>query len=97
MMTELFGTQRLVHDQRIVAEVCRFHTRILAVVRRGDVDAARSLAAEHIRTSLAHTLENLDRHPNSDDLATVALPDDVREELQRIESAMQRPKKKARR
>jgi DNA-binding GntR family transcriptional regulator len=86
MMTELFGTQRVVHDQRVVAEVCGFHTRILAAVHRRDAAAARALAAEHIHTSLLHTLQNLDRC-RGDDLATIALPDDVREELNRIESA----------
>jgi DNA-binding GntR family transcriptional regulator len=91
MMTELFGTQRHVHDRKIVAEACRFHTRILAAVHRGDADTARALAAQHIHTSLLHTLENLDRYRGSDDLAAVALPDDVREELNRIESGMARP------
>ncbi len=91
LMTELFGTQRLVHDQAILAELCQFHAQILEAVRRGDAEAARAVAAEHVRTSLAHTLECLDRHPAGESLSTLALPDDVREELKRIESDLQHP------
>lgn len=93
VMTQLFGTQRLVHDHDIISEVCRFHVRILTAVRRGDAEAARTVAAEHIRTSLAHTLKNLDRYRGGE-LGAQALPDDVREELNRIESALDRPKRK---
>lgn len=96
VMTALFGARRLMHDRSIVAEVCRHHADILAAVRRGDVAAARALSAEHIRTSLEHTLENL-RRLGDDDLAAGALPDDVREELRRIESVLEDPKKPPRR
>lgn len=89
VMTELFGTQRLVHDQAIVTELCQFHTRILTAVRCGDAEAARAAAAEHVRASLVHTLENLDRHSGSSSLSALELPDDVREELRRIESNLQ--------
>ena len=84
VMNQLFGTQRLIHDQRIVAEACRYHTRILAAVRRGDAEAARALAAEHIRVSLAHTLENLDRYRSAEDAGV--LPEQVSTELDRIKS-----------
>jgi DNA-binding GntR family transcriptional regulator len=96
VMTQLFGTQRLIHDPRIVAEVCRFHGQILAAIRRGDARAARDAAAEHIRASLAHTLENLDRQRSGGDLEALALPEDVRAELRRIESAVDRPQRKKR-
>jgi DNA-binding GntR family transcriptional regulator len=96
VMTQLFGTQRLIHDKQIVAEVCRFHAHILGAVRRGDAKAARAVAAEHIRASLAHTLENLDRQRSVGDLSALALPEDVRAELHRIESALDRPKRKKR-
>jgi DNA-binding GntR family transcriptional regulator len=97
MMTELFGTQRLIHDQQIVAGVCQFHARILAAVRRGDAEAARALAAEHVRASLTHTLENLDRRRGQeDDLVATSLPKDVRDELSRIESELEHPRKKTR-
>jgi hypothetical protein len=77
-----------------VTEVCRFHSRILAAVERGDVEAARAAAAEHIRASLAHTLENLDRYRDADDLGALALPEDVRGELDRIEAVLvKRPRK----
>ncbi len=92
VMTRLFGTQRLGHDRDITSAVCHFHERILTAVRRGDVETARSAAAEHIRTSLAHTLSNLDRYRGGE--LGAALPDDVREELNRIESALDRPKRK---
>jgi DNA-binding GntR family transcriptional regulator len=91
VMTELFGTHRIVHDRTIVAELCQFHAQILAAVRRGDAEAARSAAAAHVRTSLAHTLECLDRRPNSGSLSSLALPDDVRDELRRVESNLQPP------
>lgn len=96
VMTQLFGTQRLIHDKQIIAEVCRFHAHILAAVRRGDAEAARAVAAEHIRASLAHTLENLDRQRSGGDLNALALPEDVRAELRRIESVLDRPKRKKR-
>jgi len=96
VMTQLFGTQRLIHDRRIVAGVCRFHAQILAAIQRGDAKAAREAAAEHIRASLAHTLENLDRQRPVGDLSALALPEDVRAELHRIESALDRPKRKKR-
>lgn len=97
VMTQLFGTQRLIHDKQIIAEVCRFHAQILAAIQRGDAKAAREAAAEHIRASLAHTLENLDRQRSGGDLSALALPEDVRAELHRIESALDRPKRKGRR
>lgn len=96
VMTQLFGTQRLIHDRPIVAEACRFHAQILAAIRHGDARAARDAAAEHIRASLAHTLENLDRAQPGGDLSAVALPEDVRAELHRIESALDRPKRRKR-
>lgn len=96
VMTQLFGTQRLIHDKQIVAEACRFHAQILAAIQHGDARAARDAAAEHIRVSLAHTLENLDRQRPSGDLNMLALPEDVRAELHRIESAVDRPQRKKR-
>lgn len=95
VMTVLFGTRRLVHDQAIIAEVCQFHARILAALRAHDVQAARTLSAEHIRASLAHSLEHLDRQRPDGDLATLALPSEVREELRRIESGLDLRKGKA--
>jgi DNA-binding GntR family transcriptional regulator len=97
VMTELFGTQRLVHDQRIVADVCRYHSRTLTAVVHGDAETAKAVSAEHIRASLTHTLESLDRQRTGDDLSTVALPDDVREELRRIEGGLEHPRRKPRR
>lgn len=97
VMTELFGTRRLVHDRPIVAEVCRFHSEILAAVEEGDAARARHVAAEHIRTSLTHTLDCLDEHRSAGDLGAVALPEDVREELGRIESSLGQPKRKGKR
>lgn len=93
VMTALFGARRMCHNRQIVGEACRYHAEILAAVRRGDADAARSLSAEHIRTSLALSLEHLDRGGSDDDLATAALPDDVRDELKRIESVLEEPPK----
>lgn len=94
VMAQLFGTQRLVHDRPIVSEVCRFHAQILAALRRGDAEAARAIAAEHIRASLAHTLESLDRQRPGNDLNALALPEDVQAQLKRIEAALGRPKRK---
>ncbi len=94
VMTQLFGTQRLIHERQIVAEACRFHAQILAAIQHGDAKAARDAAAEHIRASLAHTLENLDRQRPGDDLNALALPEDVRAELRRIESVLDRPKRR---
>ena len=90
VMTALFGARRMRHSRQIVGEACRYHAEILAAVGRGDAEAARALSVEHIRASLALSLEHLDRGA-SDDLATAALPDDVRDELKRIESALEEP------
>jgi uncharacterized protein YicC (UPF0701 family) len=78
------------HNREIIAEVCGYHGRILAAVRDGDAEAARAAAAQHIRQSLAHTLENLDRQRPGTDLTALALPREVREELNRIESELGR-------
>ena len=91
VMTELFGTHRLLHDRAIVAELCQFHSQILAAVRRGDAEAARSAAAAHVRTSLGHTLACLDRRPDGGNLSSLTLPDDVRDELRRVESNLHIP------
>jgi DNA-binding GntR family transcriptional regulator len=90
VLTVLFGTQRVVHNQALLAEVCACHGRILAAVRAGDADTARASAAEHIRLSLAHTLEHLDRQRPGTDLAALALPREVREELNHIEAELGR-------
>lgn len=86
VLTVLFGTHRLVHDREVIALVCRLHARILDAVRSGDVATARQVAAEHIRLSLEKTLSSFDRHRPATDLAALALPHEVREELRRIES-----------
>lgn len=91
VMTALFGARRMRHDRQIVGEACRYHAEIFAAVRRGDAEAARALSVEHIRASLALSLEHLDRGGNDEELATAALPDDVRDELKRIESALEEP------
>jgi DNA-binding GntR family transcriptional regulator len=86
VLTVLFGTHRLMHDRHVIESVCRFHSRMLAAVRAGDGDTARNAAAEHIRLSLDSTLASFDRQRPGTDLAAMALPSEVREELQRIES-----------
>jgi DNA-binding GntR family transcriptional regulator len=88
VMTVLFGTQRVIHNESLVAEVCQYHAQILAAMRAGDAETGRRVAAEHIQRSLAHTLENLDRQRPGADLTALALPREVREELNRIEAAL---------
>jgi len=90
VMTVLFGTHRVIHNEALITEVCDDHGRILAAVREGDAETARTVSAEHIRRTLARTLDNLDRQRPGTDLAALALPREVREELNRIESELGR-------
>jgi DNA-binding GntR family transcriptional regulator len=98
LMTELFGAQGRFHDERVVAEACDFHARILDAVREGNAKAARIAAAEHVRASLRYNLESFDRISHQPQAAVddVRLPESVRALLNRPtpEPPISKPKRR---
>jgi DNA-binding GntR family transcriptional regulator len=88
VLTRIFGTPRQEHDLAIIKETHRFHSQILKAVKRGDGEGARRLMAEHIRASMSEALDHYDRAQvrlNTRSSA-LGLPDDLLEDLRRIES-----------
>jgi DNA-binding GntR family transcriptional regulator len=88
MLTRIFGTPRQEHDLAVIEETHHFHSQILKAVRQGDGEKARRLMAEHIRASMSEALEHYDRAQARPDTRTIplGLPDDLLDDLQRIES-----------
>ena len=64
-----------------------------AAVKKGDGEAAQRLMAEHIRASKNEALAHYDRVQAGPDTRTISLglPDDLLEDLQRIESGAPAP------
>jgi DNA-binding GntR family transcriptional regulator len=93
MLTRIFGTPRQVHDLAIIEETYRFHSQILRAVKKGDGETAQRLMAEHIRASMSEALAHYDRVQAGPDTRTIplGLPDDLLEDLQRIESGAPAP------
>jgi len=87
MLTRIFGTPRQEHNLAVIERTHRYHRKILEVVtlRRGE--RARQLMAEHIHASMAEALEHYDRAQSTPDTRSIplGLPDDLLEDLQRIE------------
>lgn len=93
VLTRIFGTPRQEHDLTIIEETYRFHSQILKAVERGDGEKARQLMAEHIHASMCEALEHYDRAQARPDTRTIplGLPDDLLEDLHRIESGTPPP------
>jgi len=89
VLTRIFGTPRQEHDLAILEETYRYHSGILAAVKRGQADRARQLMAEHIGASMREALESYDRAQTAPDTRSIplGLPDDLLADLQRIERA----------
>ncbi len=90
VLTRIFGYQRQEHDRHVVAEAHDYHRRVFEAVRAGEAEVARQTMAEHIRTSLRETLEHFDRQETSgrpERAFPSSLPDDVLQELERVERA----------
>jgi len=85
VLTRIFGTPRQEHDLKVIEETHRFHSRILAAVKRGHAEAARDLMAEHIRASMREALEHYDRAQTDTRGIPLGLPDDLLADLDRIE------------
>jgi DNA-binding GntR family transcriptional regulator len=89
MLTRIFGTPRQEHDLTVIEQTYRFHTEILEAVKLGSGERARQLMTEHIRASLREALEHYDQAQAAPDTRGIplGLPDDLLEDLQRIERA----------
>lgn len=87
VLTRIFGTPRQEHDLAVIEETHRFHSEILAAVKKGDGEGARQLMGEHIRASMREALEHYDRAHSHPDTRTIplGLPDDLLADLDRIE------------
>jgi DNA-binding GntR family transcriptional regulator len=93
MLTRIFGTPRQEHDLAIIEETHRFHSQILEAVKKGDGASAQRLMAEHIRASMSEALDHYDRAQARPDTRTIplGLPDDLLDDLHRIESGAPAP------
>ena len=87
MLTRIFGTPRQEHSLAVVERIHRFHSAILTAVKLRRGERARALMAEHIRASMREALEHFDRAQSMPDTRSIplGLPDDLLEDLQRIE------------
>jgi DNA-binding GntR family transcriptional regulator len=94
VLTRIFGTPRQEHDLAIIEETHRFHSRILAAVKRGDAETARTLMAGHIRASMQEALEHYDRAQTDTRAIPLGLPDDLLADLDRIERGTPAPRNK---
>ena len=92
VLTRIFGYRRQTHDLAIVARTCRLHGRILRAMRQQDPAAARAWMARHIRLSKRQTLESFDQTQTAGAGMPLTLPEDVQEELNRIEIELKREK-----
>jgi DNA-binding GntR family transcriptional regulator len=97
MLTRIFGTPRQEHDLAVIERTYCYHSEILEAVRHHRADRARQLMTEHIRASMREALEHYDRAQSDPDTRSIplGLPDDLLEDLQRIErgSASSLPRK----
>jgi DNA-binding GntR family transcriptional regulator len=85
VLVRIFGHRRQSHTPGIVRRTCRFHARILRAVRRGDADAARRWMVRHLRASKRQSLESMDRAQEELTGIPLTLPEELLEELQRME------------
>lgn len=85
LLARIFATPRQEHNLSVIEETHRYHTLILEAVRAGKGEVARNLMAEHIRASLKEALEHYDQERSSAESLPLGLPDDMMNELQRIQ------------
>lgn len=84
LLVRIFSYKREGHDARLLDEIHRYHSNILAAVERGDAATAMERISEHIRVSLRERLETNERWERQKELNRItALPDSVLEELER--------------
>jgi DNA-binding GntR family transcriptional regulator len=85
----IFSYPRQTHDRAVVEGALRFHRRILQAVERHDPAAARRLMSEHIHVSRDQALASFERRagPHGRTMG-LALPEDLRAELDRIQPGL---------
>lgn len=89
VLSRIFATEREPHDLKVVANVYRYHRRILRAFKKADGEAARRWMREHIQTSRRLALESFDRRQALGSVKAViplALPQDLLEEFNQIEA-----------
>ena len=86
MLSRIFGTPRLDHDEALLRRAEQFHGRILAAARKGNAEGARRIMAEHIRSSRDESLAHFDRDRTGPSAA--GFPEGLAGELQDLESAL---------
>jgi DNA-binding GntR family transcriptional regulator len=88
MLTRLFSLPRPPYTPSFVSQIHAHHAEVLAAMRKGDKEAARTALAAHIRLSRDMLLTLFDRDPERHDDAPPArarLAAHLQAELQRIE------------
>lgn len=85
LLARIFATPRQEHNVTVIEETHRYHTRILEAVQSGKGEVARKLMAEHIRASLKEALEHFDQEHTAAESLPLGLPDDMMNELHRIQ------------
>jgi DNA-binding GntR family transcriptional regulator len=85
VLVRIFGHRRQVHTAEIARQACRYHRKILDALRKRDADAARDWVVRHLHASRRQTLASLDHLQASEGTSPLALPEDLLEELKRME------------
>jgi DNA-binding GntR family transcriptional regulator len=85
LLARIFATPRQEHNVTVIEETHRYHTQILHAVKAGKGEVARKLMAEHIRASLKEALDHFDLKQASADTLPLGLPDEMMNELHRIQ------------
>ncbi|NLX99562.1 MAG: GntR family transcriptional regulator [Rhodopirellula sp.] len=92
VIASIFGAGRQTHDLGVVARAYGYHRRILHAVRRGDGEAARRWMVDHLRASMAETLEHYRRAESAVEqqaISAFTLPDDVRRTIEHLENHLE--------
>jgi len=85
VLVRIFGHRRQVHTVEIARQACRYHRKILDALRKRDADAARDWVVRHLHASRRQTLASLDHLQASEGTHPLTLPEDLLEELKRME------------
>ncbi|MHC2066372.1 GntR family transcriptional regulator [Bremerella sp. T1] len=89
VLSRIFTAKREPHDLKIIVSVYRYHRRILRALNKANGQLARYWMREHIRESRRLALESFDRRQAMGEARSalpLALPQDLLEEINRIEA-----------